>query len=645
MKPNMNINIIIIKYLFILIIIFLVYVPKCLSNKTNDIQKWDKTSNEILEKLSMTREYKYFSMERTKHIIDSAYQIAINSKIPDNIISCLIEYANAYQNINELVKTFDYLNQAYKIADSINSLYWEGMVDLKFGEANRAVQNYERANQYLNLSLHLMQEIHSNFGITKSHDRLASSFYELFIHNYDNNQVVARIYEDSLLYHLKQSLLLSQQNNFYSVEISTLHIFAAYYNFCFNTDSTIKYATAGIDIALKNNLQDDLPLLYTDLSNAYKQKKDYATAIKYDEMAWDIVSKSDIKVYIKLIAKNLQNLYEESGNYKKAYDFLKIYTEISQDYYNDKLSNTINLIQNEFAQEKTNLKIENEKKKNLLILLISLPLILLLTLLSLRNYYIKKKLIKSNNELKILNDNILKQKEELDKSNNTKNKFFSIISHDLRNPLSGFMLLLRYINDEFENITIEEIKDFVKALKETSESLYLLLENLLEWSKIQIGTLFAQPIQCNLLDLVKMSINSIENNAKAKDITIINNFKDETLIFADTNMIFTILRNILTNAIKFTNRGGTIEIQLNQDADTAILSIVDSGIGMNEQTLSKLFKLGEKIGTEGTEGEPSTGLGLILCNEFIKMNNGKIEVESKLGKGSTFTVHIPLSKN
>ncbi len=636
----------IVKYLLIVIIIFSVYVPRCLSNKTNDIQKWDKTSDEMLEKLNSARKYKYSSMEKTKRIIDSAYQIAINSNIPDNIISCLIEYANVYQNANELEKTFDYLNQAYKIADSINSLYWEGMVDLKFGEANRAVQNYERANQYLNLSLHLMQEIHSNFGITKSHDRLASSFYELFVHNYyNNNQVVAQIYADSLLYHLKQSLLLSQQNNFYSVEISTLHIFAAYYNICSNADSTIKYANAGINIAIKNNFKDDLPLLYTDLSNAYKQKKDYAKAIKYDEMAWDIVSKSDIKIYIKLIASNLQNLYRESGNYKKAYDFLKIYTEISQNYYNDKLSNKINLIQNEFAQEKTNLKIENEKKKNLLILVISLPLILLLTLLSLRNYYIKKKLIKSNNELKILNGNILNQKEELDKSNNTKDKFFSIISHDLRNPLSGFMLLLKYINDEFENITIEEIKDFVKALKESSESLYLLLENLLEWSKIQRGTLSAQPIQCNLLDLVKMSINSIENNAKAKDITIINNLEDETLIFADTNMIFTILRNILTNAIKFTNRGGTIEIHLNRNINMASLSITDSGIGMNEQTLSKLFKLGEKIGIEGTEGEPSTGLGLILCNEFIKMNNGKIEVTSKLGKGSTFTVYIPLSKN
>ena len=206
-------------------------------------------------------------------------------------------------------------------------------------------------------------------------------------------------------------------------------------------------------------------------------------------------------------------------------------------------------------------------------------------------------------------------------------------------------MLTKYIKEELQNLSLNELQEYMDILSSSSDNLYKLLENLLEWSKIQRGKIEPQFSTFNVSQVVKMSVSLVEQQANAKSQKLINNVNPNISGYADFNIINTVLRNLLTNAIKFTPRGGKITIDSEEKDGKIIVSVSDTGIGMDDNTINKLFKIEEKIGMHGTDGEPSTGLGLVLCKEFMELNNGKLYLESKLGEGSTFFIEFPKSDN
>lgn len=230
---------------------------------------------------------------------------------------------------------------------------------------------------------------------------------------------------------------------------------------------------------------------------------------------------------------------------------------------------------------------------------------------------------------------------KLKKLNDTKDKFFSIISHDLRGPLGAIIgsteLLLKNIN----TANIEKIKNLVNMLYDGGKNAYKLLENLLEWSKMQTGSIIFKPELVHLDSLIHEVIQLVKNNADKKNISI-DFFKNgSTQLVGDLNMIYSILRNLLSNAIKFTDRGGNVTIQVIQGDKDIEISITDTGIGMKKTLVDKLFYIGEKTTRLGTENEEGSGLGLLLCKDLIEKHGGKILVESEPGTGSKFSVFIP----
>jgi signal transduction histidine kinase len=204
--------------------------------------------------------------------------------------------------------------------------------------------------------------------------------------------------------------------------------------------------------------------------------------------------------------------------------------------------------------------------------------------------------------------------------------------------------LTKIIAEEYQNLTMKEIQEFGKNMQESANNLYDLLENLLEWSRMQRGVTEFNPEICMLSYLVKQNIDIAKEFAKQKDIQMINNLQEGSQVIADIPMLNTILRNIISNAVKFTSRGGIIEIgttflpsdNIKPSDGSVVMYVKDSGIGMSTDRLSKLFKVDQKVSRPGTEGEPSTGLGLLLCKDFIEMHGGRIWVVSEEGKGSTF---------
>ena len=232
--------------------------------------------------------------------------------------------------------------------------------------------------------------------------------------------------------------------------------------------------------------------------------------------------------------------------------------------------------------------------------------------------------------------------DELNKANLALNKFFSIIAHDLKGPLTGLLHLTEMMANEKENFTTFEFIESSKLLNKSANNIYQLLSNLLEWARIKKGAIHYSPQVFDLSSIISSTISILEQRATQKGIKLINQNESLLEVYADINMSRTILRNLISNAIKFTKRGGVIVVNvLPSENNNLEVSISDNGIGMSREWINKLFVLGENVGTKGTDGELSTGLGLILCKEFLELNKGRIWAESKIGKGSIFYFTIP----
>ena len=227
--------------------------------------------------------------------------------------------------------------------------------------------------------------------------------------------------------------------------------------------------------------------------------------------------------------------------------------------------------------------------------------------------------------------------------NAEKDKFFSIIAHDLKGPLSAFLDATQILTEEIQNMSLEEIKDITISMKDSASNIYGLLENLLEWSRLKRGMMNFDPAIINLKKIITGCLEVLKESASKKEIKITSSLPDNIEIYADSHMLETVVRNLVSNAIKFTPKSGEISLTATATKGNTIeIKVSDNGIGMPGALINKLFLLNEKTNRLGTEGELSSGLGLLLCKEFIDKHGGKIWVESEEGKGSTFSFTVPV---
>jgi len=238
--------------------------------------------------------------------------------------------------------------------------------------------------------------------------------------------------------------------------------------------------------------------------------------------------------------------------------------------------------------------------------------------------------------------NLILKNNELEKLIDRKDKFFSIMAHDLRAPFNGFLGLTEIIAKEVSSLETDEIQKMGETMWRSANNLFKLLENLLQWSQMEQGLIPFNPTVFRLLSFAEESLTSELQTAENKEIEMTFDIPLDIFVLADAKMLRSILSNLYSNAIKFTPKGGKVTISARYSSvDKVEISIKDSGIGMNEDIQNKLFRLNEQINRKGTDGELSTGLGLFLCKEFIEKHNGIIWVESEEGKGSTFRLTIP----
>lgn len=232
--------------------------------------------------------------------------------------------------------------------------------------------------------------------------------------------------------------------------------------------------------------------------------------------------------------------------------------------------------------------------------------------------------------------------EQLRELNISKDKFFSIISHDLKNPFNSILGFSDLLYKDIDFMEKEDIRAFAGNINGGMRKIYNLLNNLLQWASIQSGKMKYEPGIIRLFEMTEDAIDVLSGAAEAKDIKIINSVEKKILVFADLHSVNSVIRNLVTNAIKFSNAGGIVEISSSTTDEMAALTVSDSGIGMKKEDMEKLFRIDVQHTTSGTAKETGSGLGLILCKEMIEKNGGSISVESEPGKGSHFTFTLPM---
>ncbi|HYX09556.1 MAG TPA: HAMP domain-containing sensor histidine kinase [Bacteroidales bacterium] len=268
-----------------------------------------------------------------------------------------------------------------------------------------------------------------------------------------------------------------------------------------------------------------------------------------------------------------------------------------------------------------------------------ISLLLLTGSYSIQKYF--RSISQARDELVRNKEELMKSEQQLKSADYHKNRFFSIIAHDLRNPFNSILGFSTLIMQNIEKYPREKLKEMVKHIHNSSQQAYSLTENLLLWSRSQTGKLELEPMHQDITKTIASSIRLFSEEAKRRGIRLYSEITSPKEVFYDENTVFTILRNLISNALKFTPEG---EIRISDSiTDNQIeISVIDTGIGIKKHYLEKIFDLDKDYTTPGLNNEKGTGLGLNLCYEFAQLNNGNIRVESKEGKGTKFTFSLPL---
>jgi signal transduction histidine kinase len=513
-----------------------------------------------------------------------------------------------------------------------------GSIYLQMGDLDRALEYHMNA-----LVIH--EQLGERSGVANALDVLASIHLEM--EQFDQAiKMYHRSYELRRKVGNKRMIVNSQMNlGRYFTQRQNFPLALSYYR-----DA----------LALAEELQDkrSMARIFVNLGELSGIRKEYQAAFEYLEdalsIAEGIVSK-DIQMDAFRV---LYEIHRARGNYQQSLGYYLKYNEIREALVDVESRTSITNLESRYdlvnkekeieRLEKENIagQLDLQQEKSLRNYLISVAVFLMIlgaiiAFSLFRNRRINTMLKHKNQELEDLNTRLTAYSVELDGLNKTKNRLISIISHDLKNPFHSLIGFSDLLVHEAERFSEEEKLSFYKSMNETSKKAFELLQNLLDWTRLQTSEIPFNPADLPVAETIQSVLDLTNSYARDKGILIHIEVPGDTMVYADSRMFETVLRNLLSNAVKYTPFGGKISISA-QDQDEVIqLSVEDTGVGMEEEQVANLFNVDKKVSRPGTNNETGTGFGLILCQEFVKKNGGELTVESFPGKGSTFSYTVP----
>ncbi len=587
-----------------------------------------------------------------------AYKYSSKLNSDDIKIKILNSYAGALRergNYSEAIKIAEEMQQ---LATEKNMLVWIAQSNALFGVILRDWKKYETSIQKLEKAVSILETYMKQTIITPA----TKIEYERYLFSYHNNLAIANS-EINKLDEAVKHLLHARKYSERTKDKKSLAQVNANLGFIYYKrklfDSAITYFNVSAKQAVELNAFDGAVINYSNISSAYQELKQYSQAINYSKIAYDYYKKNNLGYLNKLVYENLIQAFNLNNDFKNAFKYQSEYLTVKDSLYQKeaelKIADIYSQVelQNEKKEKELILKNQqnekellNSEKRNNLIIFALILLIAIVILVS--NFFRLKSKSKLNDLLSEKNKEINIKNEELQEVIATKDKFFSIIAHDIRNPIASFMQLTDMIHRSYDNFENEEKKNYIGMMKDTAGNLFSLLVNLLEWSNAQRGNIKVKYSEFDFKFVIESVLRALKTTAGNKSIEIVCNYKSGLILNADVNLISTVVRNLVSNAIKFTKNNGKVEIFVEKMLDEngtefANISVQDNGVGMSELQINKLFNIGESKSTLGTNKESGTGLGLILCKEFVELHSGKIWVESEVGKGSIFHFTLPLN--
>ena len=547
------------------------------------------------------------------------------------------DLANSLNYFIQSKELFIELDNKSGIAASLNS------ISLIYREQGFMQKSLEMDLETLKMQL----EIGDTIEIAGSLNNVAVSYQDL------------KNFKLALLYYKKAIQYINQSNNKENLDLYYNNI-GNIYMLEGNLDSALFFFKEGYKISKESNDKQMICNSLAYFGEYYSKKNDYKKAVYYYEKSIKIAHEIGIVFEITDVAEKLHIVYSKIENYKKAYETLLIAKTLADSANNNETMKKLTEIEssikykkekelNELIQEKKDiqakLELNREKQYRNIALTVGSAFIFLTIVFfinSRRKTIYNRKLIEQKAEITAQKEEIETQRDNIEKLNKTKDKFFTIIAHDLKDPISGIYKLTDTINLDFESFTKSEIKNYISLVHNSTQQVYSLLENLLHWAMMQTSSIKTASSKFNINDVIEQNIELLNNNAQQKNLNIVFNNKVENTVFADKEMIATTIRNIYNNAIKFSNNNGTITFSTSIENNFCKLSIRDNGIGISPEDQKLLFNIRDNTKKIGNSKEKGTGLGLILCKEFVEYNNGKIGINSELGTGTTFFFTVPL---
>ncbi|WP_321347670.1 ATP-binding protein [uncultured Draconibacterium sp.] len=583
--------------------------------------------------------------------LEKAIDIFTESNDSVSLIACYLNLGVLYSYGKDQLQALKYIIEAKNICEETNQNYALSEAYSNIASYYQYLKEYRSSLVYYEKALAVDTVTHNILNQSLNHTSLSYNFLKLNRHN-------------EALYHLTQAEKLLPQINDKQREIEVMLGFIYYYL----ETGDLEKAKSYIDKITDNKNQNEFVKLAVEINYVegryFLKKKNYQKAISYYDEAIEQSNTLEKYDYLSDYYNEKGEAYAGLQQYQKAYEMISKAKAAFEMLKPDEIVEALGSFEADetsraerkkimLEQELATAKNESDQFKfrvkaafaivSLLVILIALSFFLILR--KKHTDELKANYNTINRQKLLLEENLVKLAEDeknLKRLNATKDKFFSIIAHDLKNPFNVLIGISDLLRNEKEAKNSDDFDVLIDGMYQAATSGYELLENLLEWSRTQTGTIKFEPQSFFIHKVFETNKHLNLEVAKTKDITIEISQK-KAMVYADFDMVNFIVRNLLNNAIKFSNPKGKIELLAEQDNEMLIVTVKDNGIGMTPEMIENLFKIEMSVQREGTAHEKGTGLGLILCQEFVKINGGEIWVNSEKDKGSSFLFTLPLS--
>ncbi|MGC4022767.1 MAG: tetratricopeptide repeat protein [Cyclobacteriaceae bacterium] len=580
----------------------------------------------------------YSDQGKYSHAIENLkLSLAHSEMIHDSSIisSDFNDIGRAYRRIGDSKTALDFLQHGLDIALASHDQEMIGVITNNMALVLNDAGDDTLALEYYQKSLAIAEKLKDTTNIILGLNNLGGQYYRL------------KNLKKEEEYYLKALELAEKAHNVGSFGVTYDNI-GSMWEDRGNLQKAFIYFQKSLEYERKSGVKAYVAEALQSVSAICIKMKNYQMALNYAAEGFKLseqIQSAEIKA---AAARDLAIAYEKTRQFEQSIRFMKIAHTITDSLNSTERARAVSNVASRYELHKKeseikSLNLEKQMQKNELRqesrikygLILFLIIVLILLLISIYQYRARKK---ANEMLVVWSRAVDQKNQELHNLNKVKDKIFSSIAHDVRSPLASLQSLVSLLDmkalspDELQRITVE-----LSARVNTTSSL---LENLLNWSKNQIATAKANPIKTDLRNLTNECIELYRSNAKEKEIQLINKIEPSSFIYADEEMIRITLRNLISNAIKFTRKGGEVKVESQLQDNILCVSISDSGVGIPQEDLGKIFSL-EAYTTPGTAKEKGTGLGLILCKEFIEKNGGEISVDSIHGEGSKFSFTVP----